>query len=70
MTEYKDIIKMNDADLAELVSKEREVLRGLRFGKAERNSSAARQAKVTIARALTEQTKRAKENATKQVTRI
>ena len=65
MTDYKEISKMSDADLTEFVQKERETLRSLRFGKAERNSNAARVAKTNIARALTEQTKRAKESATK-----
>lgn len=56
---------MNDADLAEFIQKQREELRTLRFGKAERNTSAARSAKSDIARALTELTKRTKEQATK-----
>ena len=54
---------MNDADLVAFVQEKRETLRGLRFGKAERNTSAARQAKREIARALTELTKRGKEAA-------
>ena len=63
MTANKDIVKMNDADLVAFVQEKREALRGLRFGKAERNTSAARQAKREIARALTELTKRGKEAA-------
>ena len=65
MTDYKEIAKMSDADLAEFVGKERESLRELRFGKADRNSSAARDHKRNIARALTEQTKRANTATTK-----
>lgn len=65
MTDYKEIEKMNDGDLVDFVKKQREELRALRFGKAERNSSAARNAKTNVARALTEQTKRSKAPATK-----
>ena len=65
MTDYKDIAKMSDKELGEFVGKEREALRELRFGKAERNSSAAASHKRNIARALTEQTKRANTATTK-----
>ena len=60
MTDYKEIEKMNDADLASFVNEKREAVRAIRFGKAERNTSAASQAKRDIARALTELNKRSK----------
>ncbi len=65
MTTYKEIEKMNDADLATFVNEKREAIRAIRFGKAERNTSTASTAKRDIARAMTELTKRSKAEASK-----
>jgi len=65
MTTYKEIEKMNDADLTSFVNEKREVIRSIRFGKAERNTSAASTAKRDIARAMMELTKRSKAEAAK-----
>lgn len=65
MTDMKDIAKKNDKDLVAFVAEKREELRHFRFGVAgagTRNVKKARNAKKEIARALTEQNTRTRNN--------
>lgn len=65
MTDMKDIAKKNDKDLAAFVTEKREELRHFRFGVAgagTRDVKKARTAKKEIARALTEQNARTRNN--------
>lgn len=58
MTKMSEIRNMKDAELAELVKKQREQLRSFRFGTGGQDVSAVRRARKEIARALTELTAR------------
>lgn len=61
MTDYKDIKKKNDSDLAKFVAEKREDVRSFRFGVAgagARDVRKVRAAKKDIARGLTELTAR------------
>lgn len=65
MTSMKDIAKKNDADLTTFVNEKREEIRHFRFGVAgagTRDVKKARTAKKEIARALTEQNARVRQN--------
>lgn len=59
----QDITKMKDAELSELISEKRETIRGFRFNPTARDVRAVRDAKKDVARALTEQNRRAHEAA-------
>lgn len=59
----QDIIKMKDSELTELIREKREASRGFRFNPASRDVRAIRDAKKDVARALTEQGRRARETA-------
>ena len=63
MSNYKDIAKKKDAELATLVQEQREVLRSARFGAAgtgTRNVQKVREARRLIAQGLTELNARAR----------
>jgi len=67
MTDYKEIAKKDDKELIAFINEKREEVRKFRFGTAgagTRNIRAVRNAKLDIARAMTEQTKRSKSNNT------
>lgn len=60
MSKMNDIKKMSDKDLISLVKEKREAVRGSRFNSTARDVKAIRNAKLEIARALTEITMRGK----------
>ncbi len=61
MIDMQDIKKKSDAELTELIEAQRATLRAERFKDAfSRKAGTVRAAKLTIARALTEQTERRK----------
>ena len=67
MESMKDIKKMSDKDLVELVEKKREDVRSHRFNMSDRNTKAARNDRTVVARALTELNTRTKaESVTEQ----
>ncbi len=66
---YKDIVKKTEAELVALVREQREVLRTVRFGTGGVGSGdvqKVRDARATIARALTEASARRNASATKR----
>jgi len=66
MTKMKDLKDKSDAELTTMVSTARETIRAERFkGAFGRKASVIREAKLTIARSLTELTTRARNNVTK-----
>lgn len=66
---YKDIKAKSDKEITELVTEQREVLRTVRFGTGGVGSGdvkKVREARIAIARALTEQSFRRNASATKR----
>ena len=67
---YKDIVEKTDAELATLVTKEREALRAIRFGTGGVGSGDVkkiREARQIVAWAMTEATLRRNASATKRI---
>lgn len=60
MTKMSDIKKMSDKDLISLIREKREAVRGARFNPTARDVRAVRNAKLELARALTEVAQRNK----------
>ncbi len=58
MTKMSDIKKMSDKDLVSLVREKREALRNARFNATARDIKTVRDAKLEVARALTELSER------------
>ena len=58
MTKMKEIKKMSDKDIIELVKDKREASRGVRFGSGTRDTHTSKNARKEVARALTELTTR------------